>query len=195
MSKIQFINAYDPEKHYPYDERLRLLRELKVEQTAEKARAGGADEDDYGLIEQDAFHYQLKPSHPNGSIYGYKAWRENYIAVLDQHPLYVNPLDAFVGKGFLFLERLRPKDKKWNPDYPYDELQKLFDLYGVISGIDNCHHFTPAIEIGFVLGWGGILQKLREPVFIRRGLCYNNQNEVRRRGVCAVSIVIARRAR
>lgn len=162
MSKIQFINAYDPEKHYSYDERLRLLRELKVEQTAEKARAGGADEDDYGLIEQDAFHYQLKPSHPNGSIYGYKAWRENYIAVLDQHPLYVNPLDAFVGKGFLFLERLRPKDKKWNPDYPYDELQKLFDLYGVISGIDNCHHFTPAIEIGFELGWGGILQKLRE---------------------------------
>ena len=50
MSKIQFINAYDPEKHYSYDERLRLLRELKVEQTEEKAKRGGADEDDYGLI-------------------------------------------------------------------------------------------------------------------------------------------------
>lgn len=162
MSKIQFINVYDPQRTYSYDERIALLRELKVAQTTEKAQAGGADEDDYGLIEQDEFHYQLKPSHPNGSIYGYKAWRENYIAILDNHPLYVNPLDAFVGKGFLFLERLRPKDKKWNPDYPFDDLKVFFDRYGIISGIDNCHHFTPAIEIGFELGWGGILNKLKE---------------------------------
>jgi len=162
MSKIQFINAYDAEKQYSYDERIALLRELKVEQTAEKSRAGGADEDDYGLIIQDEFQYKLKPSHENGSIYGYKPWRENYIAILDSHPLYVNPLDAFVGKGFLFLERLRPKTKKWNPDFPFDDLQKEFDRYGVISGIDNCHHFTPAIEIGFELGWGGILEKLKE---------------------------------
>ncbi len=162
MSRIQFINAYDGQKHYSYEERLALLRKLKIEQTEEKARAGGADEDDYGLIIQDAYHYTLKPSHENGSIYGYRAWRENYIAILDTHPLYVNPLDAFVGKGFLFLERLRPKTKKWNPDYPFDALQKEFDRYGIISGIDNCHHFTPALEIGFDLGWGGILSKLRE---------------------------------
>ena len=162
MSKIQFINTYDPAAAFSFAERIRLLRELKVEQTAEKSRAGGADEDDYGLIEQDAFHYELKPSHENGSIYGYKAWRENYIAILDSHPLYVNPLDAFVGKGFLFLERLRPKTKKWNPDYAYPELQEQFDLYGVISGIDNCHHFTPDLDIGFALGWGGILEKLKE---------------------------------
>ena len=161
MSKIQFINEYGADTHFSYDDRIRLLRELKVEQTQEKSAAGGADEDDYGLIVQDEFHYKLKPSHPNGSIYGYKAWRENYIAILDTHPLYVNPLDAFVGKGFLFLERLRPKDKKWNPDYPFDALQKEFTKYGVISGIDNCHHFTPAIEIGFELGWGGILEKLK----------------------------------
>ncbi len=37
MSKIQFINAYDAEKQYSYDERIALLRELKVEQTAEKS--------------------------------------------------------------------------------------------------------------------------------------------------------------
>ena len=161
MSKIQFINEYGEDTRFSYDDRIRLLRELKVQQTQEKAAAGGADEDDYGLIVQDEYHYALRPSHPNGSIYGYKAWRENYIAILDTHPLYVNPLDAFVGKGFLFLERLRPKDKKWNPDYPYDDLQKEFTKYGVISGIDNCHHFTPAIEIGFELGWGGILEKLK----------------------------------
>ena len=162
MSKIQWINEFPIEARYDYRERIAILRACKIAQTAEKALAGGADEDDYGLIEQDTYTYTLKPNHANGSIYGYKAWRENYIGILDSHPLYVHPMDAFVGKGFLFLERLRPKDKKWNPDFPYPELQAIFDRYGVISGIDNCHHFTPALEIGFTLGWGGILRKLKE---------------------------------
>lgn len=161
MSKIHFINEFPPEKTFTYDERIALLRARKIEQTKEKAMAGGADEDDYGLIEQDEFHYTLKPSHPNGSIYGYRAWQENYCSLLSQHPIYVDALDAFSAKGFLFLERLRPKDKKWNPDYPYDALQEIFDRYQIISGIDNCHHFTPDLQIGLDIGWGGILEKLK----------------------------------
>ncbi|MBR6573174.1 MAG: formate acetyltransferase [Clostridia bacterium] len=162
MSEIRLINKFPADEKFTYDKRIKLLRETKIKQTEEKARNGGANEDDYGLIVQDEFDYKLKPNHPNGSIYGYKAWTENYCAILDSHPLYCNPLDAFVGKGFLFLERLRPADKKWNPAYPFDDLQKLFDKYNVISGIDNCHHFTPDLQIGFDLGWGGILAKLKE---------------------------------
>jgi len=162
MSKIHFINEFAPDRTFTYDERIALLRARKVAQTEEKARAGGADEDDYGLIVQDEFDYKLKPNHPNGSIYGYKAWTENYCAILAEHPIYVDPLDAFTAKGFLFLERLRPKDKKWNPEYPFDELQAIFNRYQVISGIDNCHHFTPDLRIGMELGWGGILKKLKE---------------------------------
>lgn len=162
MSAIKFINQFPPDKKFTYDERISLLRKRKISQTEEKAKNGGADEDDYGLIEQDEFHYKLKPNHENGSIYGYKAWTDNFCSILKEHPLYCDPLDAFVGKSFLFLERLRPADKKWNPDYPYDDLQKLFDKYNIISGIDNCHHFTPDLQIGFELGWGGILKKLKE---------------------------------
>lgn len=162
MSEITFINQFSNQELFSYDKRIALLRERKVKQTEEKARLGGANEDDYGLIVQDKFNYKLKPNHPNGSIYGYKAWTENYCAILDSHPIYCDPLDAFVGKGFLFLERLRPADKKWNPDYPFDDLKVLFDKYNVISGIDNCHHFTPDLQIGFELGWGGILKKLKE---------------------------------
>ncbi|MBR2037943.1 MAG: formate acetyltransferase [Lachnospiraceae bacterium] len=162
MSAIKFINQFPAEETFDYDKRIKLLRKRKVEQTEEKARNGGANEDDYGLIVQDEFQYKLKPNHENGSIYGYKAWTENYCAILDSHPLYCDPLDAFVGKGFLFLERLRPVTCKWNPAYPFDELKVLFDKYNVISGIDNCHHFTPDLQIGFDLGWGGILQKLKE---------------------------------
>lgn len=161
MSAIQFINTYPQDRRYGYDERIALLRARKVEQTAEKARNGGANEDDYGIIEQDVFRFELKPNHENGSIYGYRAWTENYVRLLSEHPLYCDPLDAFVGKGFLFMERLRPKAHKWNPDYPYDELKEIFAKYDIISGVDNCHHFTPDLEIGFALGWGGILDKLK----------------------------------
>lgn len=162
MSELRLINKFSADEEFSFDKRIKLLRERKVAQTEEKARSGGANEDDYGLIVQDEFKYKLKPNHPNGSIYGYKAWTENYCAILDSHPLYCDPLDAFVGKGFLFLERLRPVTCKWNPDYPFDDLKELFDKYNVISGIDNCHHFTPDLEIGFELGWGGILKKLKE---------------------------------
>lgn len=161
MSRIQFINEFPSNRRFSYDERIALLRARKVEQTSEKAAEGGADEDDYGLIVQDAYHYRLKPNHPNGSIYGYKAWSENYCAILEEHPIYVDALDAFAAKGFFFLERLRPPKCKWNPDYAYPKLQEIFDRYQVISGIDNCHHFTPDLQIGLSLGWGGILKQLQ----------------------------------
>ena len=137
MSEIHIVNKFPADRKFTYDERIALLRKLKVEQTAEKAAAGGADEDDYGLIEQDAYHFKLEPNHKNGSIYGYKAWADNYCRLLSEHPLYCNSLDAFVGKGFLFLERMRPPEYKWNPDYPYDELKVFFKRYDIISGIDN----------------------------------------------------------
>ncbi len=159
---IQFINQYPRDKSFTYDERIALLRERKVAQTSEKAALGGADEDDYGLIVQDEWRFELEPSHENGSIYGYEAWCSNYCRLLSEHPIYCDPLDAFIGKGFLFLERLRPADKKWNPDYPYDDLKLLFEKYSIISGVDNCHHFTPDLCIGLELGWGGILKKLED---------------------------------
>ena len=162
MSNICFVNTYPQNARYTYDQRIALLRSRKVEQTAEKAKLGGADEDDYGTIVQDEFDFKLEPSHENGSIYGYRAWADNYCRLLSQHPLYCDPLDAFVGKGFLFMERLRPKTHKWNPDYPFDDLKAVFDKYNIISGIDNCHHFTPDLQIGFDLGWGGILEKLKQ---------------------------------
>lgn len=161
MSAICYVNTYPEEERYSYDQRIALLRQRKVAQTEEKARNGGANEDDYGIIDQDVFTFELEPNHENGSIYGYEAWSKNYTRLLDSHPLYCDPMDAFVGKGFLFMERLRPKQHKWNPAYPYDDLKTVFSTYDVISGIDNCHHFTPDLQIGFDLGWGGILEELK----------------------------------
>ena len=162
MSGIRFINEFDGDRKFTYDERIALLKKRKIEQTEEKARISSMDEDDYGLIVQKEFAFKLRPNHPNGSIYGYKAWTENYCEVLREHPIYVDALDAFSAKGFLFLERLRPEGGKWNPNYPFPELQTIFDRYQIISGIDGCHHFTPDLQLGMKLGWGGILSKLKE---------------------------------
>jgi formate C-acetyltransferase len=162
VSEIVFINQFSETETFDFGKRIQLLRRRKIEQTEEKAKAGGANEDDYGLIIQDQYQYKLRPNHPNGSIYGYQAWVDNYCRLLREHPLYCDPLDAFAGKGFLFLERLRPRAYRWNPDYPFDELQVLFDRYDILSGIENCHHFTPDLQIGFDLGWRGILDKLKK---------------------------------
>ena len=69
MSEIKFINQYETDKKFTYDERIALLRKRKVAQTEEKARNGGANEDDYGLIVQNEFNYKLKPNHENGFPY------------------------------------------------------------------------------------------------------------------------------
>ena len=71
---IRFINTHPQDKRYTYDERIAHLRARKIQQTEEKARQGGADEDDYGTIVQNEFQFELHPNHPNGSIYGYRAW-------------------------------------------------------------------------------------------------------------------------
>ena len=63
MSEIRFINEFPADKHFTYDERIALLRARKIAQTEEKAKLGGADEDDYGVIVQDKFDFKLEPNH------------------------------------------------------------------------------------------------------------------------------------
>ena len=157
---IQYINQYPETEEFSYEKRLRLLRERKLAQTAEKVeKEGGLDEDDYGrVVPPDYFRFRTVPNHPDGSFYGYSGWTENFTKLLAEHPLYADPLDAFVGRGFFFLIRLRGIG--WNPAYPYDGLKALHRKYGIISGIGRDHHFNPDIRMGLELGWGGILGKL-----------------------------------
>ncbi len=158
---IQYINQYPENEEFSYEKRIRLLRERKFAQTAEKVeKEGGLDEDDYGrVVAPDYFRFRIEPNHPDGKFYGYSGWTSNFTRLLAEHPVYCDPLDAFVGRGFFFLIRLRGIG--WNPAYPYDELKVLFDKYDIISGIGRDHHFSPDIQMGLELGWNGILEKLR----------------------------------
>lgn len=162
MDHIVMINEFPAEEEFTYDKRIRLLKQRKLAQTKEKIeREGGLDEDDYGrVVAPDAFVFEPDPNHADGSYYGYEGWAHNYAKLLGEHPLYCDPLDAFVGRGFFFMTRR--KSSLWNPDHPYTELKAAFDEYNIICGIGSDGHFTPDLRMGFDMGWGGILEKLRK---------------------------------
>ncbi len=169
MGKIQFINEFDEKEEFTLDKRIKLLKKRKLEQTQEKIdMEGGLDEDDYGrVVQPDDFVFECVPTNDNGSYYGYEGWRTNYCKLLDEHPLYCDPLDAFVGRGFFFMTRR--KGDIWNPDMPYTELKKAFDRYNIVCGIGSDGHFTPDLRMGFEMGWGGILEKLKKYQKINSG--------------------------
>ncbi|WP_367941093.1 pyruvate formate lyase family protein [Enterocloster citroniae] len=169
MGKIQFINEFEEDESFDYNKRIRLLKKRKLDQTQEKIdMEGGLDEDDYGrVVAPDDFFFECVPNHENGSYYGYEGWRTNYCKLLDEHPLYCDPLDAFVGRGFFFMTR--QKGAIWNPDIPYDELKEAFDQYNIVCGIGSDGHFTPDLRMGFELGWGGILEKLKKYQNVNHG--------------------------
>lgn len=159
---IQLINRFPSSEQFTFDKRIKVLKEHKLEQTREKIeKEGGLDEDDYGrVVKPDEFKFTFDSNNDDGCYYGYEGWTHNYTKLLSVHPLFCDPVDAFVGRGFFFMTR--QKGSLWNPDYPFDNLKYDFQRYNIICGIGSDGHFTPDLRIGFNLGWGGILEKLKK---------------------------------
>jgi formate C-acetyltransferase len=142
-----------------FDEKLASLRKLKLAQTQEKIAVEGLlDEDDYGRIVPPKGLWKIIPSHEDGSFYGFDAWANNFCDLMEKHPVYVNPDDAFAGRWMYFMSKMRPN--KWNPEYPYDHLKPDIERYDIICGIGDDAHFAPDYEMGVQLGWGGLLDKI-----------------------------------
>jgi len=141
------------------ENKLKSLRERKLAQTKEKiAKEGLLDEDDYGRIVPPEGLWNIIPNNPDGSFYGYDAWADNFCSLMDVHPTYVDPDDAFAGRWMYFMSKMRKN--KWNPDYPYDFLKPDIEKYGIICGIGDDAHFAPDFKIGLELGWGGLIEKI-----------------------------------
>ncbi len=155
------INDNLQSKKQYYEERIRKLRQRKLEQTKQKVEIeGGLNEDDYGrIVPPSDFEWRIIPNHHNGSFYGYKGWSENFYALMSKHPVYVDPEDAFSGKWMFFLSRM--KGPAWNPDYDYSFLEPEWEKYNIIPGIGFDAHFAPDYKIGLELGWGGLKEKLK----------------------------------
>lgn len=142
-----------------YENRIKRLKQKKLEQTAEKIRIEGLlDEDDYGRIVPPEGVWKIKPSHEDGSFYGYDAWADNFCSLMHVHPVYVDPDDAFAGRWMFFMSKMRPN--KWNPEYPYTHLMENIRKYDIICGIGDDAHFAPDYAMGLELGWGGLKKKI-----------------------------------
>jgi formate C-acetyltransferase len=147
------------ENSFIYQEQIDHLRLRKFAQTREKIKVEGLlDEDDYGRVLPPENAWESIPNHPDGSFYGLDGWKTNFCNMMETHPVYVDPKDAFAGRWVYFMSRMRAN--KWNPDYPFDHLKGDFEKYDIISGIGDDAHFAPDYQLGLSLGWQGILDKI-----------------------------------
>jgi formate C-acetyltransferase len=164
-----------------FAERIAMLRATKMRHTEEKWRVLGAmDMDDLpvilpppesrkvvriisgsGLSMPDAVFSDFSPrsNHPSGGIFGARACGENIRALMEMHPPYVDPVSSLAGAYMAHFISCR--NPGWNPDFDYSHLEPEQEKYRLHHGIGAVQHFCQDMTIGFELGWGGILAKIR----------------------------------
>jgi pyruvate-formate lyase len=165
-----------------YQERIERLRATKMRHTEEKWRdIGILDMDDHGMVlppagsrryvevisgsgvpMKDALFTEFTPksNHPSGGFYGARACGENFRALLEMHPIYVDPVSSLA--GCYMVNFLSYREPAWNPDFDYPHLKADHELYRLSHGIGAVQHFCQDMTIGLTLGWDGILQKIRK---------------------------------
>lgn len=146
-----------------YRQRLDKIRKTKLEQTEEKVRRFGRtmDGDDKGIIPLPGdFVFNPKSNHWSGGFFGPQACGENFRALLETHPVYIDPVSSLAGGWMTTLGSYRKIH--WNPELSFSHLEEEQKKYDLVHGIGAGHHFTPDIRIGFKFGWGGILKNIRK---------------------------------
>ena len=174
-----------------YADRLKLMREKKIEHTLQKRKQNGyTDLDDFGTVPISE-GYKVIPwyNSENGSFYGYDGMSENFCRVIDAHEAYIDPMEMLCGRWRDMLVNYRGdlhympdwlKDnlknlefikngatnqwsKRWDEQrFPYDHLKPLQKKYNITTGIDADAHFACDYRIGFELGFGGFLEKIKK---------------------------------
>lgn len=173
-----------------YADRLKAMRDTKIRHTFEKKKQNGhTDLDDFGTVPITP-EYEIEPwyNSSNGSFYGYDGMSENFCRVIGAHPAYVDPMEMLCGRWRDMLVNYRgdlhympdwlkkkPKtmefmktatnqwSKRWDEQrFPYDHLKPLQQKYNIQTGIDGDAHLACDYSIGFKLGFGGLLEKVRK---------------------------------
>ena len=161
----KMLNLVPPDEYLDYDRRIALLRERKLAETQIKSKmAVYQDGDDYGSVPAPE-NYQFEPIlNEHGTWFGYDGWSKNFYKLMDEHPVYIDPADAFTCRWMYSMIWFpdKAREKRWNPAYPFDHLRERQALYGIVSGIGADAHFGGDYEIGFKLGWGGLLEKIEK---------------------------------
>lgn len=94
---VNRINIFKPDTPMGYDDRIRILKQRKLEETQAKSKMKVyQDGDDYGSIPApENYQFHCIPNHENGSWYGYDGWSKNFHKLMSEHPVYIDPVDAF----------------------------------------------------------------------------------------------------
>lgn len=146
-----------------YQDRINELKKTKIEHTlAKRSQQGYMDADDYGTVPfPEDYSFKAIPNSPDGGFYGYKGLADNFCALLDHHPVYVDKMEMLCCRWRDMLVNYR-RDKRWDElRFPYDDLKPYQEKYNITSGIDNDAHLACDYSIGFKLGFGGLLDKVR----------------------------------
>ncbi|MBN1875808.1 MAG: formate acetyltransferase [Anaerolineae bacterium] len=167
-----------------YQERLDVLRAEKLRQTQEKqAVIGSMDHDDWALILPPPDRrkivqamstsgmpitdcllegYEPESNHESRGFFGPKTVGNNYRALLESHPVYIDPLSSLAGGYMVNFSSYR--EPGWNPDLATcvlrPDLAELHQKYQLHPGIGATQHFCQDLQIGLDLGWRGILEKI-----------------------------------
>jgi formate C-acetyltransferase len=164
-----------------YADRIEALRAAKAAQTAEKQIARGPmNFDDHGVIlppaslreqvrtvsasgieftdvRMSSFH--PRPNHPSGAFFGPRACGENFRALLDAHPVYIDPNSSLAGAYMVNFTSYRTLG--WKPEIDRAALDAAHARYQIVSGIGAMQHMCQDMQIGLDLGWDGLLEKVR----------------------------------
>lgn len=144
-----------------YKQRVALLREKKIEHTlAKKEQNGYMDGDDYGTIPLlEGYKFTLIPNEGHDFFFGAMGNAVNFRALLNVHPVYVDPLEIMCGRWADMMPFYR--GSSFEKLYPYEHLKEKQLLYGLNTGIGADAHFATEYTIGMELGFGGLLEKVR----------------------------------
>ena len=88
-----------------------------------------------------------------------KSAGENFGALLEIHPVYIDPLSSLAGGYMVNFGSYRKPG--WNPDLDYPHLRPDIERYKLLPGIGAAQHFCQDMQIGLEIGWGGLLDKIR----------------------------------
>ncbi len=143
----------------------RLAAKKKAQVLEKQRKLGKADEDDYGYIlppEEFAQNFHFPVVDKNGSFYGVRAWAKNFRALMENHPVYIDPDDALAGRWMFMMSRMRAGYQLSLAPFPadYSFLHHDQQLYDLTHGIGKDAHFAPDYRIGLRLGWGGLKTKV-----------------------------------
>jgi len=163
-----------------YQQRLDALRETKLRHTKEKQEIIGAmNYDDWAVIlpppevrevtkaisgsgveitDVLIKGVKIESNHPSGGWFGPEIVGKNYRALLEAHPVYIDPMSSLAGAYMVNFGSYRKVG--WPEELRYPRYEEHW-RYKQSPPVGGQQHFCQDLTIGLNLGWGGLLRKIR----------------------------------